>query len=81
MPAPYIPDSITLSLDNALETWGKDLMSLDGNRQAMLEGLTDYIYSIEGPKDISTLVKEYFKINGYEFDTDEEEDDFEDEDW
>ncbi|MAZ68668.1 MAG: hypothetical protein CMG49_04810 [Candidatus Marinimicrobia bacterium] len=81
MPAPYIPDSITLSLDNALETWGKDLMSLDGNRQAMLEGLTDYIYSIEGSKDISTLVKEYFKINGYEFDTDVEEDDFEDEDW
>ena len=47
----------------------------------MLEGLTDYIYSIDGPKDISSIVKEYFKENGYEFDSEEEEDDFEDDEW
>ena len=60
MPAPYIPDSLALSLDNALDTWGKDVIGLDGDRQEMLEALRDYIYTIEGPIDISKLIKDYF---------------------
>jgi len=81
MPAPYIPDSITLSLNNALQTWGKDIIDLNGDRQAMLEALTDYIYTIEGQKDISKIIKDYFKENGYDFDSEDEEDDFDDEEW
>jgi len=80
MPAPYIPDSLTLLMDSALKTWGKDIIELDGDRQAMLEGLRDYIYTIEGTIDITKIVQEYFKENGYEFDSDEEED-FDDEEW
>ena len=80
MPAPYIPDSTALILKNALDTWGKDVVALDGDREEMLEAIRDYIYTIKGKKDISKLVKEYFKINGYEFDS-EEDDDFDDEEW
>ena len=80
MPAPYIPDSLALLMDSALKTWGKDIIELDGDRQAMLEGLRDYIYTIEGTIDITKIVQEYFKENGYEFDSDEEED-FDDEEW
>ena len=68
-------------MDSALDTWGKDIMNLGGNREEMLEALTEYIYAIEGKKDITTLVKEYFKINGYDFESEEDEDDFEDEEW
>ena len=81
MPAPYIPDSVTLALDNAVSTWGKDVIALNGDREKMLEAIRDYIYTIEGKKDISTLIKDYFKVNGYDFDSEDEEDDFEDEEW
>ena len=80
MPAPYIPDSITLALDNAIDQWGIDIMNLKGDRNAMLESLRDYMYSIEGEKDISSIIKEYFEINGYNFE-EEDEEDFDDEDW
>ena len=78
MPAPYIPDSVTIALDNALSTWGKNVVSLNGNREEMLEAIRDYIYTIKGKKDITILLQEYFKVNGYDFDS---EDEFEDEEW
>ena len=74
-------DSITIALDNALSTWGRDVISLKGDREEMLEAIRDYLYTIKGKKDITTLVQEYFKVNGYDFDSDDEEDDFEDEEW
>ena len=80
MPAPYIPDSVTIALDNALLTWGKDVVALDGNREKMLEAIRDYIYTIKGKKDITALVRDYFRVNGYDFDS-EDEDEFEDEEW
>ena len=82
MPAPYIPDSTTLLLDNALSTWGQDILNLNGDREALLESMRDYIYTIEGEKNISSIIKEYFRINGYNFDLDSNDDeDFEDEEW
>ena len=80
MPAPYIPDSLTLSLDNALQTWGGDVLALNADRNKMLEGLRDYILTIDGKIDIDNIIKEYFKENGYDFDS-QEEDEFEDEEW
>ena len=80
MPAPYIPNSLALSIDNALETWGKDIIDLGGDRHKMLEGLRDYIFTIEGDIDIDDIIKKYFKENGYDFDSDEEEE-FEDDEW
>lgn len=82
MPAPYIPDSNALSLNNAIETWGESIMELDGDRMKMLEGLRDYILNIPGEINIDEVVKSYFKDNGYHFDADDEDEDFEeDEEW
>jgi hypothetical protein len=83
MPAPYLPTSDILSVDGAEGTWGKDLVDLNGDTDLMLRGLTDYLYSIQGKIDISDYVREYFKANGYDFnsgDEDDDEDDW-DEDW
>ena len=50
----------------------------------MLDGIRDYLWKIEGPTDISDLVREYFEKNGYDFDSnsdDDDDDDWEDDDW
>ena len=83
MPAPYLPTNDLFDLDDAVDTWGEHLIELNGDNQLMLEGLRDYIYNIQGKVDISDFVKEYFKTNGYDFEThevDDDEDDWDD-DW
>ena len=80
MPAPYLPTPDVLETSDAIDVWGKDLVKLKGNQEAMLEGLRDYMWNIKGKVDISDEVKEYFDENGYDFsDGNEEEDD--DDDW
>ena len=82
MPAPYLPTNDLLEGPDAIETWGVDLVRLGGDNDAMLKGLTDYLYSIDGKTDISKIVKDYFKANGYDFnssDEEEDEDDWDDE--
>ncbi len=82
MPAPYLPTSDILSVNGAEETWGKDLVDLNGDTDLMLRGLTDYLYNIPGKIDISDYVREYFKTNGYDFNSGEEDDEDDwDEDW
>jgi hypothetical protein len=78
MPAPFLPTEDLLTTDDAIATWGKSLVKLGGDQQAMLEGLRDRLFNINGKKDISKEVKAYFKENGYDFGGDEED---EDEDW
>ena len=82
MPAPYVPDSEILSLENAENDWGKALVILNGDTTAMLNGLRDYLWNIEGKTNIDSLIKAYFAANGYDFDSDavnDYEDD--DDDW
>ena len=85
MPAPYLPTPDVLETDDAVETWGRDLVKLKGNQEAMLEGLRDYMWNIKGKVDISGEIKEYFDENGYDFSDGSEdyddEDDWDDEDW
>ena len=93
MPAPYLPDEEILEAEGAEKVWGKDLISLKGNQEAMLEGLRDYLWNVDGKSDISDIVKEYFDENGFNFssnnnsDIDNDDDDWdddedeEDEDW
>ena len=82
MPAVYLPTPDILESDGSVEVWGSDLVKMSGNTDLMLKGITNYIYTIPGKTDISDLVREYFKANGYDYNTgdDEEEDDW-DEDW
>ena len=77
MPAPFLPDAETLELSGAVSDWGKYVISIGGDREIMLEGLRDYVYSIPGKTDITTEIQNYFKKNGYNFEIDEDED----EDW
>ncbi len=79
MPAPYLPTEDLLTTDDATETWGKSLVELQGDHDAMLEGLRDRIFHIKGKSDITHEVKAYFKEHGYDFGGDDEEE--EDEDW
>ena len=79
MPAPYLPTEDLLLLSDAKETWGSALVKTKGDQEIMLEGLRDYVFGIKGKKDISELVRNYFKENGYDFNEEEEEDD--DDDW
>ena len=60
---------------------GKYLIELNGDTDAMLQGITDYVFNIKGKTDISDIVKEYFKVNGYNFDSGEEEEDDWDDEW
>ena len=69
--------------DAADETWGKDLVKLAGDQDAMLDGIRDYLWDIKGPTDISDIVRDYFDKNGYDFDSsdDDDDDDWDDDDW
>ena len=78
MPAPFLPDAELLKLPGAKTDWGKHVVQIGGDQELMLEGLRDYMYSIEGKTDITKEIQAYFKKNGYEFESDEED---EDEDW
>ena len=80
MPAPYLPTPDVLETDDAVSVWGKDLVNLKGNQEAMLEGLRDYMWNIKGKTDISEEIKAYFDEYGYEF-GDGESDDDDDDDW
>ena len=85
MPAPYLPTPDVLETDDAVDVWGKDLVKLKGNQEAMLEGLRDYMWNIQGKVDISKEIKEYFDENGYDFmsgdEGEEDDDEWDDEDW
>ncbi len=82
MPAPYIPTKEELEMPDSRSVWGKELVSMKGDRKEMLEGLRDYNFSIPGKKDISKEIKAFFDKNGYDFGEEEEdEDDWDDDDW
>lgn len=79
MPAPFLPDEEMLNTPGAVSDWGEHVLKVGGDREIMLEGLRDYIYSIKGKTDITKEIQAYFKKNGYDFELDEDED--EDDDW
>ncbi|MEE2876373.1 MAG: c-type cytochrome [Candidatus Neomarinimicrobiota bacterium] len=81
MPKPYIPSEEELSIADASEIYGTDLMRLAGDEETMVRGLTDYIYAIPGKTDISAEIKAFFNENGYGFLEGEEETDDWDEEW
>ena len=78
MPAPFLPDKELLNTPGAVSDWGEHVVKVGGDRETMLEGLRDYIYSIKGKTDITDEIQAYFKKNGYEIEFDEED---EDDDW
>lgn len=79
MPAPYLP--VDEPLENVRVDWGNDVAALHADGEKMLEALRDYIWSIEGPSDVSQIVKAHLASEGYGFIVEDEEDDWGDEDW
>ena len=81
MPAPYVPDKSVLAAPGAENDWGEALVELDGDTLAMLNGLRDYLWDIKGAANIDEIIKDYFDEHGYDFDSGDESDDYEDDDW
>ena len=75
MPAPYLP--IDEPIEDVRTTWGKDVAKIHPDSEAMLMALTDYLWSLDGRKDVSSIVKKHLEQEGYGF----IEEDEEDEDW
>ncbi len=73
-----LSDNQYLDLKNISDN--KDNLSWRSGSEAdyRLEAITDWIFSIEGPTDISNVISDYFKQNGYKHFEEEEEDD---DDW
>ena len=67
MPAPYIPTKEDLAVPEIRESFGRGILNLDGDQDAMLRGITDFMYTIPGKTDISKEIKDYFDKNGYDF--------------
>ena len=66
-------------MDGAENDWGQELVKLNGDTTAMLNGLRDYMWNIKGETNIDAIIKDYFDENGYDFES--SDDDFDDEDW
>ena len=80
MPAPYLPDESVLSAEGAINDWGNELVELNGDTTAMLDGLTDYLWNIKGSTNIDALIKDYFDKNGYDFENSDDDDEYDDDD-
>lgn len=82
MPAPSIPTAEDVQDPDVLEMVGEDVAAFIGERDVLINGLTDYLYTIPGKTDISQEVKDYFDKNNYNFlKVEEESDDWDDEGW
>ena len=82
MPATSIPTSEDVQDPDVLEMVGEDVAAFIGERDVLINGLTDYLYTIPGKTDISQEVKDYFDKNNYNFlKVEEESDDWDDEGW
>ncbi len=78
MPAPYIP--VDEPINDVEEYWGPEVASFVGDTTAMLYGLVDWMWGLEGIEDVSAIVKVHLESQGYGFIT-EDEDEWEDEEW
>ena len=77
MPAPYIP---TEEPKNSVrEVWGSDVASISSDSTKLYYGLIDWIWGMDGKKEVSSIVKMHIQTNGYGFII--EEDDWGDDEW
>tara|TARA_B100001750_G_scaffold5110_1_gene4115 strand:- start:564 stop:923 length:360 start_codon:yes stop_codon:yes gene_type:complete len=78
MPAPYIP--VDEPINDVTEYWGPEVAAFVGDTTAMLYGLVDWMWGLEGVEDVSAIVKVHLERQGYGFIA-EDEDEWEDEEW
>lgn len=78
MPAPYIP--MEEPVNSVREVWGPEVANLMGDSTRLYTTLIDWNWGIEGPKDVSAIVRKHLEIEGYGFII-EEDDDWGDDEW
>ena len=78
MPAPYIPTEEPVN--SVREVWGSEVANLMGDSTRLYTTLIDWKWGLEGPKDVSAIVRQHLEREGYGFII-EEDDDWGDEDW
>ena len=78
MPAPYIPTEEPIN--SVREGWGRDIESISTDSTKLYKALIDWMWGMEGPDDVSRIVKRHLDSQGYGFII-EEEDDWGDDDW
>ena len=72
MPAPYIPTDE--SIEDVLTNWGSAVAGMEGDSSKLFQGLIEYVLGIDGEYDISKIVKQHLKNEGYGFILEEEDD-------
>ena len=78
MPAPYIPTEEPVS--SVREVWGSEVANLMGDSTRLYTTLIDWKWGLEGPEDVSAIVRQHLEREGYGFII-EEDDDWGDDDW
>ena len=72
MPAPYIP---TEEPQNSIrEVWGSDVAKISRDSTKLYKSLIDWMWGMEGRKDVSNIVKRHLNAQGYGFIIEEEDD-------
>ena len=72
MPAPYIP---TEEPQNSIrEVWGSDVAKISRDSTKLYKSLIDWMWGMEGRKDVSSIVKRHLNSQGYGFIIEEEDD-------
>ena len=72
MPAPYIP---TEEPQNSIrEVWGSDVAKISRDSTKLYKSLIDWMWGMEGRKDVSNIVKRHLNSQGYGFIIEEEDD-------
>ena len=72
MPAPYIP---TEEPQNSIrEVWGSDVAKISRDSTKLYKSLIDWMWGMEGRKDVSSIVKRHLNSKGYGFIIEEEDD-------
>jgi hypothetical protein len=72
MPAPYIP---TEEPQNSIrEVWGSDVAQISRDSTKLYKSLIDWMWGMEGRKDVSSIVKRHLNSQGYGFIIEEEDD-------
>ena len=72
MPAPYIPTEEPVN--SIVEVWGKDVARISTDSTKLYKALNDWMWGMDGPKDVSTIVRRHIETNGYGFIIEEEDD-------
>ena len=78
MPAPYIPTEEPVN--SVREVWGRDIARISTDSTKLYKALIDWMWGMEGPDDVSRIVKRHIDTQGYGFII-EEDDDWGDDDW